>query len=243
MRQLLARLFGKPAAAAPPASSAAADPRHVQMANAIATGFSHHGIRCSARGELVEFPDSGVTLRPEVVEVTATQSSHRSHIEVHVALPDGRVIDECFMGIAGDEHSAIGAGVVEFFHSDLHVFTHSLFRAAADDQILVEDWTIRGVPYEVSIGAATLRGERPEALDPWVPFAMLEDAVRASDLAADVHWIRIFYGHHAGETIAVEVLLDNEHWVTVERQMAAFDWPRSDNYYSIRIFLMLRRLG
>ena len=42
------------------------------------------------------------------------------------------------------------------------------------------------------------------------------------------------------QMMVCEVLLDNELWETVQRKMEKLNWAAKDEFYSMRIFLILQ---
>jgi hypothetical protein len=42
-----------------------------------------------------------------------------------------------------------------------------------------------------------------------------------------------------GRALACEVLLDNDVWEEVQTEMAAVNWPCGQEFYSVRVFLVI----
>src|SRR5262249_17877172 len=125
--------------------------------------------------------------------------------------------------------------------SSFHVIFRALIRNEPDEQIEVERWTIGDAHYDTFIGNLTLRGNPPDSLgSEW--FHAFEAVVRDSRLAGDLHWLRLYFGQWKNEPRCVEVLLDNDTWEPVQQRMVSFDWPKSEEFYSARHFMILRRV-
>jgi hypothetical protein len=43
-----------------------------------------------------------------------------------------------------------------------------------------------------------------------------------------------------GRALACEILLDNEVWEEMQAEMAAIDWPCGQEFYSVRLFLVIQ---
>jgi hypothetical protein len=50
----------------------------------------------------------------------------------------------------------------------------------------------------------------------------------------------LYYGQMHGKAVACEVLLDNGVWEEMQAEMAAAAWPAGEEFYSVRLFLVLR---
>jgi hypothetical protein len=51
--------------------------------------------------------------------------------------------------------------------------------------------------------------------------------------------MRLYYGQRDRKTTACEVLLNNRAWDEVQSEMAAIGWPTGEEFYSVRIFLVV----
>jgi len=60
-------------------------------------------------------------------------------------------------------------------------------------------------------------------------------------LQGSIHWLRLFYGAPGGSLQIFEVLFDNEQWVEAESKLRKLQWQVSQNYFSIRCFMVLQR--
>jgi hypothetical protein len=55
-----------------------------------------------------------------------------------------------------------------------------------------------------------------------------------------IHWLRIFFADPQGFGQTAEVLLDNELWDEAQEAVGSLTWERSNDYYSVRRFLVLQ---
>jgi hypothetical protein len=92
----------------------------------------------------------------------------------------------------------------------------------------------------VTLGNIGVRGKLPLEGEPMFAWSRhFLDCVQRQSLRPGIHWVRLYYGQMNRKTTACEVLLDNVIWDTVAAEMAAFDWPMAEDFYSVRIFLVL----
>ena len=63
--------------------------------------------------------------------------------------------------------------------------------------------------------------------------------VKNEPLGGDIHWFRTFFCNLAGE-FTFEALKDNENWTAGVRRLESIRWAKSEGYYSVRLFAILR---
>ncbi len=174
-------------------------------------------------------------------ELQPTSTTKNIQIDIYVALESGRILVESFAGIGETKEDAIVDGIHNFTINSFHVLLAAFYVDEDDDQVEKEKWKINGQMRRVTIGNIGIRGTTPIPDSPpteW--FQSLENAIRDSELPAGTHWVRCYYGQMQNEPLAVEVLLDNEDWPTARTKMQQHDWPKSEDYYSVRIFLIIQ---
>ncbi len=54
------------------------------------------------------------------------------------------------------------------------------------------------------------------------------------------HWIRLFFAQQENQTSVCEVLLNNEYCTPLQQKAEGFDWNKQEEYYSIRVFMILK---
>jgi hypothetical protein len=52
--------------------------------------------------------------------------------------------------------------------------------------------------------------------------------------------VRLFYAQAKNQQAGLEVLLDNEIWEQMQREIEKADWPLIDEFYSVRSFLIVQ---
>ncbi len=148
----------------------------------------------------------------------------------------GCVMNESCAGFGTDRESTLASAWQNFAAGSFHVLLATLLYHDTEE-VDRTMWDIDGIPRAVTLGGVVSRGARPDD-DGWLH--AFEAAVRTAILPEGLHWIRLFYAQVEGEEVACEVLLDNVPWEEVQEPMAAFAWPASDDYYSVRLFLVVQ---
>lgn len=159
-------------------------------------------------------------------------------LDIQVALQDGRVIEECFVGI-GEEPEGCRDAVRHFIMSSFHVLLAALWRHPGDEQVAVEDWVVGAETWKAYIGDFVRRFSHADVEPPLNAFEAIAQAAKREKLPPGVHWIRTYFSDPGnGETI-IETLLDNEIWDAGAEAYAALPWPTEKGFYSVRNFLIL----
>jgi hypothetical protein len=204
--------------------------------------FETHGVAAVPIPGSGYIAAGGLAIGAEVFNEGRTPTGWSCQMDVRVVVPDGRVLIESFAGTGASRSDMFRDAFESFTRSSFHVILRGLIRNERDDQVDVERWTIDDVQYDAFIGGVTSRGTPPGGRPPTAWFEPFEAAVRSAHLDGDLHWIRVYYAQMKHETMAVEVLLDNEPWETVAREVAAIAWPHVEQFYSARFFMILRRV-
>jgi Family of unknown function (DUF6348) len=217
------RLWRKPASGE--------DDSVVRIAATIAEMFRDHGVAASANGGVIAFDD-----HEEAVRVFFSESC----LEVVVFLADGREVIEGFGGFGKEPWAVLTDAMQNFARSSFHVLLRALFAPGIpDEQVDVETWQCGGKRYVATVGALVGRGVDFEAApNDW--YTLLVHAIQERELPSPLNWIRVYYGHMRGKMMATEVLLNNDPWPELEELLRGYAWPASEEFYSVRLFLMLR---
>ncbi|MEO0973851.1 MAG: DUF6348 family protein [Pseudomonadota bacterium] len=193
-----------------------------------------HGVPCAAEREWVvphgRLPAARATWHPK---------SDSGRLDVEVLFEDGRAIIECFAGVGGG-NEGIRDALQSFSANSLHVLMAALWGHHDETQVDAEQWHIQGRDYTAYIGGFGLRGTSDtEATVPDGLFTAIEAAIKGADLSADIHWFRHFFCNVANDQI-FEALFDNKEWSAGLDALKSLAWAPSEEYYSVRNFLVLR---
>ena len=195
-----------------------------------------------AHGVPVDRHNEWITPNGELPAIRATwfPGEQSGRLDVEVLIEEGRLVEECFAGIQG-EQSAKQDAIENFCTNSLHVLLAALWGLNDTEQVTTEIWTIGKQRYTAYIGNFGTRGtieakpEVPEQL-----FETIERTIKREQLNQDYHWVRNFFCDIKGEP-TYESLLDSEPWESGISALASLGWKKSNGYYSVRNFLVLKR--
>src|SRR6266849_4272136 len=202
--------------------------------------FQRHGLDALPEEEWVTFPDRNWKATASIVKETEQQTGKSVQLDVRLEIAPGRTIIESFGGVGETRGKAVADALRNFTANSFHVLLAAFFRSD-DPQVLQEEWVVGGRTSRVTIGGVGVRGKPPvqgERLVGW--FKHFEDKLKETDLRPETHWVRLYYAQMQGKAMACEVLLDNDVWEDMQSEMAAIDWPSGDEFYSVRVFLVIQ---
>jgi hypothetical protein len=201
--------------------------------------FQAHDIEAVPQDGWIAFPGSTMRANASIVRETKQHGGMSVQLDVRLEIAPGRTLIESFAGLGETLEKAVADALHNFTANSFHVFLAAFFRPN-DPQVTQEEWVIGGRTSRVTIGNMGIRGKLP-AHSEHLPgfFKRLEDKLKASPLRPGTHWVRLYYGQMGRKALACEVLLDNGEWEEVQWELAAFDWPAGDEFYSVRVFLVI----
>ncbi|HEV3444731.1 MAG TPA: DUF6348 family protein [Gemmataceae bacterium] len=161
-------------------------------------------------------------------------------LDVRLEITSGGTIVESFAGLGETQEKAVADALHNFITNSFHVLLAAFFRSD-DEQVTREEWVVGGKASRVTIGNVGIRGRPPVQGDQLVAwFKHFEEKLKKKQLGPGTHWVRLYYGQVQSKALACEVLLDNDVWEELQSEMAAVDWPSGEEFYSVRVFLVVQ---
>ncbi|QHT65566.1 hypothetical protein GXP67_02245 [Rhodocytophaga rosea] len=164
-----------------------------------------------------------------------------SQLDVLVETPDQQIV-ECFGDIGETKQQARQNNIKNFCRNSFHPLIACFFDYPIQD-INVETWQIDSQTYQVYIGnygtksnAGVVKGI-PDTL-----FSQLENYIKQIPFNQSYHWIRWYIRYNQGVVDPIEFLIDNQPDEGGSKVIEAIQWPRSDGYYSVRQFILLKKI-
>jgi Family of unknown function (DUF6348) len=210
------------------------------LAQSLTELLVNHGIAAVLARDQAVVSSAGFALSGSIGQILQNPQGQTVQLDIIAHTPDGKLIVESFAGMGTNLHSAVKNGLENFTANSFHVLL-SAYLLPNDERTTREEWTVAHRPRLVHVGTIGLRGQYPaggQESNFWFP--SLEKIILAADLPQGTHWVRFFFAQHEGKTIACEVLLDNELWEDAQKAMRSLPWPKAKEYYSVRIFLILK---
>ena len=208
------------------------------LASFLDEALRAHGVDATREGDVLVLARSGVRVSAAIVSEQSFATHASVQLDVRVAIGPGRTLVESCAGIGNAIPAAIKNAKRSFVANALHVLLGA-FGNVSGDQVTVEEWESGGNSFRAVVGNMTGRGEPPEGGPPTAWFAQVKAAVRNASLLPRTHWLRVYVARTAGPDHVTEVLLDNEPWPDLAARIAAFPWPETSGFYSVRTFLVL----
>lgn len=212
-----------------------------QLNSFLADIFRQHGVDCEEKDGVVIFRKEHITANAKIFDMAATPNTPTVLLQLDVVLKIGvgkEIVESC-MGIGVDTDIAIKDAWKKFLSNAFQVLLSAFFVFQDNEQVNRHKWLISDRIYDVFISKMDVRGDLSS------PFSMewynqLESLIKEQTLEPGIHWVRLFYVQSANETMTREVLLDNEVWKSIASEMKALKFPKSNDFLSIRIFMVLR---
>lgn len=189
-----------------------------------------------------------VALKNEIV--IRSLWDHRTHqngctsmLNIKIDLPNGQSIIESFGDIGEQIEEAKSRNIQNFARNSLHVITACLNEEKDNEQITYEEWEIDGVLWEVFLGNFGMKSAADRAIGiPGNLFEEIEKSIRKSiDQEKDYCWARFFFAQFDSEIAEIEFLINNQNNEEVRTNLSKLSWEMTEEFYSIRNVLMLRK--
>ncbi|NHZ89187.1 hypothetical protein F2P45_09175 [Massilia sp. CCM 8733] len=157
---------------------------------------------------------------------------------VRVLMPDGQEFQEACSGM-GTGDDGIDDGFVKFTENAFHVLLAALWGRDQEEQVCTEVLATRDGACTAYLGPFLARGTAH--FPPELP-ERIEECIRQASLPAEIHWLRFFFGNDDG-TFTFEALNNGEPWDDGLRALEGCAWTPSEHYYTVRTFMVLRRVA
>ena len=163
-------------------------------------------------------------------------------LDVQVLLDNDQTIGESFAGL-GDGRARYEDALQNFQLGSVPVMLSALW-GKPQEKVLVESWFSAETAWTVHVGDYVTRCLGPDGIVfPSNLLDVIKDSLMRAALEPGRHWLRTFYSDPGAGDPVIEVLLDNEKWLSGEVALMTADWLSSDYYYSLRNFLILETQG
>jgi hypothetical protein len=150
----------------------------------------------------------------------------------------GREVVERFAGLGESFEKALVNALDKFSRASLHVLLAAFVKHdLCQDQVQWERWSNGAHAWDVCLGPLLLHSK-----DIQVPaYADLLDQLKELFLleaTPGAHWIRTFRGAAGSAVFGTEALFDNHDWPTGRRAVDSWQWPVTEQYQTVRHFLV-----
>lgn len=169
-----------------------------------------------------------------------------SQLDVWVRWPDGRECYESFGDLGNGWDEALAANLASFRRCSLPVLWGACNGREPD-----QHWELNGQRYGVYLGDVVMKGLVDSYLVPpdWLEFIRAElarafaDPANGALVAGEWHFVRCYHMHRDSHSIGYDFLLNGQPLAAAEARLQRLDWISRAEGYSVRQFLLLRRLA
>jgi hypothetical protein len=201
--------------------------------------FRAHGVDAALQDDWVAFPNRELRASASIVSERNQQAGMSVQLDVRLEITPGRTIIESFAGVGKTREKAVADASANFTANSFHVLLAEFFQPD-DQQVTQEEWIIGGRKSRVTVGNVGVRGKLPlegEPMFAW--FKLFRETIKRQQLRPGIHWARFYYAQAQRRMMACEVLVDNLVGKSAASEMTAFEWPCADDFYSVRVFLVM----
>ena len=126
----------------------------------------------------------------------------------------------------------------------MHIIVGVLQDVQEDEQIDIERWEVNQHVWKVYAGNYGLKSIENQSVHiPVELYTRIKSIIHRLPLRREYHWFRFFFSCNNSQISAAEFLYDNEVLSEAEEELTSLDWQLTADFYSVRLFLILRRLG
>jgi len=206
--------------------------------------FRAHGVEATRQGDKIVFPKSGMKVNASFIQEIERPTVFTVEMEVRFEFAPGRTIIEAFAGLGTTREAAATDAFQSFAANSFHVLLAAFLKTddpgGDEEPVSREEWLFGSEKRRVTAGNVGVRGKPPvqgAQLVGWVE--QFEQKLKRQRLGTETHWVRLYYGQAKGKVLSCEVLLDNEIWGVMQSEVKTIAWPSGDDFYSMRLFLVI----
>ena len=171
----------------------------------------------------------------------ATQTTGQLTIEVFVN--SEIIMVESFAGIGESDNEKLKSAFSSFVYHDFPTLLLSIW-SKESDEVLIEQWKIGEHNYRVYLGKKGIINydKEKELTIPESYYSKIKTLISNEPLDKEMYWFTFFYANLNGLDNYAEVLQENIKKVSFSDALKTLNWKRSNHYYAVRQFLVLKKL-
>ncbi|MFL9483619.1 DUF6348 family protein [Chitinophagaceae bacterium LWZ2-11] len=206
--------------------------------NVIVNLFAKHGISCEISDGILLFEKQHI-----IVHTRLFRRTHAAvimlQLDFHLEFGFGKEIIESCTGMGDDLQSALNDAWINFTINSFHTLLAAFFTPDYDDQIERSDLHITDNRFTMICNPIITRGKQPgNTTTEWLQ--QFNTEITKHRLSNETHWIRLYYAGTSENIYGHEVLLDNNNWTELESLLPSFNFPITNEFSSVRLFMILQ---
>lgn len=171
----------------------------------------------------------------------ATETTGQLTIEVFIN--SEMIMVESFSGLGESDQEKLKNAFASFVHHDFAILLLGVWNKKSTS-ITQESWQIGEENYIAYLGEeGIINYDKERTLEiPPSYHQEIKNLIEQESLNKEFHWFTFFYANLNGLDSSAEVLKDNIKWIAGEKKIKALAWKRSNHYYAVRQFVVLKRV-
>lgn len=204
----------------------------------IADLFRSHGVECIEESGILVFQKETITVDLRLFDRTSQTDLTIIQLDIRVNIGINCNIIESVAGFGDNFEIATKRALENFTHNSFHVILSAFYTSSFLDEVKRYNWIIGDKLFDVTMSNIGVRGKLPEPFPTdWLD--QFEEILQKQNLDEGIHWVRLFYAQQDYKMTTCEVLLDNDAWGDVLTHTTKLNWPKSENFFSLRVFMIL----
>lgn len=175
----------------------------------------------------------------------ATENTGQLTIELFI---DSKMIMvESFAGMGENEAERLQSAFASFLHHSAPTFLLAVW-GIESTEVQTQSWSVGTETFTAYIGTKGVMNydntkvlEIPSNYEEKVKELILSESSDEVFTSKAFHWFNIFYANMNGLDTYAEVIKDNIKWNVGERVLKSLSWARSNHYYAVRQFVILKK--
>jgi hypothetical protein len=169
----------------------------------------------------------------------ATESTGQLSIEVFVN--SEIIMVESFAGMGKSGVERLKDAFASFVHHSFPAFLSAIW-GVASEEVAEESWKVGDERYRAYIGTqGILTYDKKALVIPSTYKEKIKELIVSESLEGEFYWFNIFYANLNGLDTYAEISKNNIKWSIGEKVLKSMSWVRSNNYYVVRQFIILKK--
>ncbi len=175
----------------------------------------------------------------------ATENTGQLTIELFI--DSEMIMVESFAGLGESEEERLQSAFGSFLHHSSPTFLMAIW-GIASTKVDIHSWSVGSETYTAYIGKqGVINYDKTKELEIPVNYQEKVNELILSELSDKefttkaFHWFNLFYANMNGLDTYAEVIKDNVKWNAGERVLKSLSWKRSNHYYAVRQFVILKK--
>jgi len=175
----------------------------------------------------------------------ATENTGQLTIELFI--DSEMIMVESFAGLGESASERLQSAFGSFLHHSAPTFLLAVW-GIVSSEVETQSWSVGGETYTAYIGKQgvmnydkTKELEIPASYQEKVKELILSESSDKAFATKVFHWFNLFYANMNGLDTYAEVIKDNIKWNAGETALKSLSWARSNHYYAVRQFVILKK--